>query len=275
LNRDYRKENNMELGIKGRSAIVTGASRGIGLEVADGLAAEGAHVALVARGADALAAAADRVRRHGTTVLPCPADTRDDAAVRSAVERVVGELGGVDVLVNAAARPASSGPVPPLAELSDDALREEVETKVLGYLRCARAVAPHMAAAGWGRIINISGLNARRTGSLVGSVRNVAVAAMTANLADELGPAGITVTVVHPGTTVTERTAQVLADRAAEQGSTPEEVERAMAAGTSIGRLVTAREVADVVTFLASPRSAAVTGDAVTVGGGSRGVIHY
>jgi NAD(P)-dependent dehydrogenase (short-subunit alcohol dehydrogenase family) len=265
----------MDLQLTGKRAIVTGASRGIGLEVADGLAAEGAHVALVARGADALAAAADRVRRHGTTVLPCPADTRDDAAVRSAVERVVGELGGVDVLVNAAARPASSGPVPPLAELSDDALREEVETKVLGYLRCARAVAPHMVAAGWGRIINISGLNARRTGSLVGSVRNVAVAAMTANLADELGPAGITVTVVHPGTTVTERTAQVLADRAAEQGSTPEEVERAMAAGTSIGRLVTAREVADVVTFLASPRSAAVTGDAVTVGGGSRGVIHY
>jgi NAD(P)-dependent dehydrogenase (short-subunit alcohol dehydrogenase family) len=265
----------MDLQLTGKRAIVTGASRGIGLEIADGLAAEGAHVALVARGADALDDAAARVRRHGTAVLPCPADTRDDAAVRAVVERVVGELGGVDVLVNAAARPASSGPVPSLAELSDDALRDEVETKVLGYLRCARAVAPHMAAAGWGRIINVSGLNARRTGSLVGSVRNVAVAAMTANLADELGPAGITVTVVHPGTTVTERTAQVLADRAAEQGSTPGEVERAMAAGTSIGRLVTAREVADVVTFLASPRSAAITGDAVTVGGGSRGVIHY
>ncbi|MGY1823964.1 SDR family NAD(P)-dependent oxidoreductase [Geodermatophilus sp. SYSU D00079] len=265
----------MDLELTGKRAIVTGASRGIGLEIADGLAAEGAHVALVARDAAALDAAADRVRRHGTTVLPCPADTRDDAAVRAAVERVVAGLGGVDVLVNAAARPASSGPVPPLAELGDDALREELETKVLGYLRFARAVAPHMAAAGWGRIINISGLNARRTGSLVGSVRNVAVAAMTANLADELGPAGITVTVVHPGITVTERTAQVLADRAAEQGSTPEEVARAMAAGTSIGRLVTAREVADVVTFLASPRSAAISGDAVTVGGGNRGAIHY
>ncbi|MGY1636106.1 SDR family NAD(P)-dependent oxidoreductase [Geodermatophilus sp. SYSU D00742] len=265
----------MDLQLTGKRAIVTGASRGIGREIAEGLAAEGAHVALVARGREALEAAAERVRRHGTAVLTCPADTTDDAAVRGVVERVVTELGGVDVLVNAAARPASSGSVPPLAELTDDALREEVETKVLGYLRFARAVAPHMAAAGWGRIVNISGLNARRTGSLVGSVRNVAVAAMTANLADELGPAGITVTVVHPGTTVTERTARVLADRAAEQGSTPEEVARAMAAGTSIGRLVTAREVADVVTFLASPRSAAITGDAVTVGGGSRGVIHY
>jgi NAD(P)-dependent dehydrogenase (short-subunit alcohol dehydrogenase family) len=265
----------MDLELTGKRAIVTGASRGIGLEIADGLAAEGAHVALVARDPEALEQAAGRVRRHGTTVLPCPADTRDDAAVRGAVQRVVAELGGVDVLVNAAARPASSGPVPPLAELTDDALRDEVETKVLGYLRFARAVAPHMAAAGWGRIVNVSGLNARRTGSLVGSVRNVAVAAMTANLADELGPAGITVTVVHPGTTVTERTGQLLADRAAEQGSTPEEVARAMAAGTSIGRLVTAREVADVVTFLASPRSAAISGDAVAVGGGSRGVIHY
>ncbi|MGY1710792.1 SDR family NAD(P)-dependent oxidoreductase [Geodermatophilus sp. SYSU D00758] len=265
----------MDLGLGGRRAIVTGGSRGIGLAVAEGLAAEGAHVALVARDRDALEAAAARVRRHGTTVLTCPADTRDDAAVRAAVDRVVAELGGVDVLVNAAARPASSAPVPPLADLPDDALREEVETKVLGYLRLARAVAPHMAAGGWGRIVNVSGLNARLTGSLVGSVRNVAVAAMTKNLADELGPAGITVTVVHPGTTVTERTPQVLAARAERDGTTPAEAERGLAAGTSIGRLVTAAEVADVVVFLASARSAGITGDAVAVGGGTRGAIHY
>ncbi|MFW3169268.1 SDR family NAD(P)-dependent oxidoreductase [Geodermatophilus sp. CPCC 206100] len=265
----------MDLQLTGKRAIVTGASRGIGLAVADALAAEGVDVALVARDADALTAAAERVRRHGRTALPCPADTRDDDAVRGVVERVVAELGGVDVLVNAAARPASAGPVPPLAEVSDDDVRAEVETKVLGYLRCARAVAPHMVAAGWGRIVNISGLNALRTGSLVGSVRNVAVAAMTANLADELGPAGITVTVVHPGITVTERRARSIADQAAAQGRTAEEVERALAAGTSIGRLVTAAEVADVVTFLASPRSAGITGSAVAVGGGTRGTIHY
>jgi NAD(P)-dependent dehydrogenase (short-subunit alcohol dehydrogenase family) len=265
----------MDLQLTGRRAVVTGASRGIGLAVADALAAEGVDVALVARDAAALELAAERVRRHGTTVVVRPADTRDDDAVRAMVETVVDGLGGVDVLVNAAARPASSASPPSLSELTDDDLRVEVETKVLGYLRCARAVAPHMVAAGWGRIINISGLNARRTGSLVGSVRNVAVAAMTANLADELGPAGITVTVVHPGVTVTERTAQVLADRAAETGSSPDQAAQALAAGTSIGRLVTAREVADVVTFLASPRSAGITGDAIAVGGGSRGVIHY
>jgi NAD(P)-dependent dehydrogenase (short-subunit alcohol dehydrogenase family) len=271
----FPEEDDMDLQLTGRRAVVTGASRGIGLAVADALAAEGVDVALVARDAPALERAAERVRRHGTAVVACPADTRDDDAVRAMVEDVVDRLGGVDVLVNAAARPASSAPAPSLSQLADDDLRVEVETKVLGYLRCARAVAPHMVAAGWGRIINISGLNARRTGSLVGSVRNVAVAAMTANLADELGPAGITVTVVHPGVTVTERTAQVLADRAARTGSSPDQAAQAMAGGTSIGRLVTAREVADVVTFLASPRSAGITGDAIAVGGGNRGVIHY
>jgi NAD(P)-dependent dehydrogenase (short-subunit alcohol dehydrogenase family) len=265
----------MDLGLTGKRAIVTGASRGIGRAVADRLAAEGAHVALVARGVEELEATAAGVRRHGTSVLVQPADTTDDDAVRAMVAAVAGAFGGVDVLVNAAARPASSTPVPALADLTDDALRAELETKVLGYLRCARAVAPHMVTGGWGRIINVSGLNARLAGSLTGSVRNVAVAAMTKNLADELGPAGIAVTVVHPGTTVTDRLPGVLRDRAAREGVAPEEIARRLAAATSIGRLVTADEVADVVAFLASPRSVAITGDAIAVGGGTRGVIHY
>jgi NAD(P)-dependent dehydrogenase (short-subunit alcohol dehydrogenase family) len=98
---------------------------------------------------------------------------------------------------------------------------------------------------------------------------------MTKNLADELGPAGITVTVVHPGTTVTERTTTMLLERAAREGTSPAEVEARLTAATSLGRLVTAAEVADVVTFLASPRSAAITGDAIAAGGGTRGAIHY
>jgi len=264
----------VDLELTGKRAIVTGGSRGIGLAVADRLAAEGADVALLARDRDALDRAAGHVGRHGTRVLARSADTRDDAAVRAAVAAVVDAFGGVDVLVNAAAQPAG-GAVPPLPELTDDALRDEVETKVLGYLRCARAVAPHMVAQGWGRIVSVSGLNARSTGSLVGSVRNVAVAAMTKNLADELGASGVNVTVVHPGTTRTERTEGLLADRAARDGTTAEEVAARFAAGTSIGRMVTAAEVADVVAFLASPRSVAINGDAIPVGGGARGTIHY
>lgn len=265
----------MDLELAGRRAIVTGASRGIGFAVADRLAAEGADVALVARGRESLDDAAAKVAAHGHRVLTVPADTTDDGSVRALVDTVVSEWGGVDILVNAAAQPATPGPAPALADLVDDALRAEVETKVLGYLRTARAVAPHLVAQGWGRIINISGLAARQAGSVFGSIRNVAVAAMTKNLADELGPHGVNVTVVHPGMTVTERIPGLVASTAERTGATEDEVAAKLAAPVSIGRLVTAEEVADIVVFLASPRSVAINGDAIAAGGGTRGAIHY
>ena len=251
--------------------MVTGGSRGIGLAVARGLVAEGARVAVVARHEERLRAAAAEL---GPEVLAVPADTTDDAAVRAMVEEVVDAWGGVDVLVNAAAQPAG-GSVPALEDLTDAEVDADFDTKVLGYLRCARAVAPHMTAQGYGRIVNISGLNARRTGSIAGSIRNIAVAALTANLADELGPSGVGVTVVHPGMVETERTPRLVADRAAATGRTEEAVRADLAAGSSLRRLVTAEEVADVVVFLCSPRAVAVTGDAVGAGGGNRGAIHY
>jgi NAD(P)-dependent dehydrogenase (short-subunit alcohol dehydrogenase family) len=132
-----------------------------------------------------------------------------------------------------------------------------------------------MRAAGFGRIVNISGLAARQTGNAVGSMRNLAVAALTKNLADELGPAGIHVTVVHPGLTRTERTAPLIAQRAAAQGETAQAIEQQMAAGNSIRHLVGAAEGADVVVFLCSPRSRAINGDAIAVGGGAPRSIHY
>jgi len=146
---------------------------------------------------------------------------------------------------------------------------------VMGYLRCARAVAPHMTAQGRGRIVNISGLNARRTGSISGTIRNVSVAALTANLADELGPHGVGVTVVHPGLVETERTPGLLADLAASTGRTEEQVRADLGAASSLRRIITAEEVADVVVFLCSPRASSITGDAVSVAGGNRGVVHY
>lgn len=271
----------MDLQLAGKRAVVTGASRGIGLAVARALAGEGVAVAMVARGAESLQAAATAVSDANATgsarahVVAIPADTTDDSSVRAMAARAIELLGGVDILVNSAARPAGAGPVPGLAEVTDDALRAELESKVLGYLRCARALAPGMVERRWGRIINISGLNARWAGSLIGSVRNVAVSAMTKNMADELGPSGVNVTVVHPGYTVTERTPGMFADRAAERGISCDEVAAEFARATGIGRLVTAEEVADVVAFLASPRSVAITGDAIAAGGGQRGPIHY
>jgi NAD(P)-dependent dehydrogenase (short-subunit alcohol dehydrogenase family) len=264
----------MDLQLAGKRAIVTGASRGIGFAVAAALAGEGADVALVARDQAAVGDAAGRLPTGGRA-LPIAADTNDDAAVQAMVARTVAELGGVDILVNAAAQPGSAGPPRPLADTVDDDLRADIETKVLGYLRCARAVAPHMTGQGWGRIVNISGLAARQTGNLFGSVRNVAVAAMTKNLADELGPAGVNVTVVHPGLTVTERTPAMVARLAADGGITEDEARSRLGRNVTIGRLVTAAEVADVVAFLASPRSVAINGDAIAVGGGARGAIHY
>jgi NAD(P)-dependent dehydrogenase (short-subunit alcohol dehydrogenase family) len=265
----------MDLQLKGKRAIVTGGSRGIGFAIAEALAQEGADVAVVSRGSEQLQQAAARLAAHGTRVVAVTADTTDDEQVRDMVAAVVAELGGVEILVNAAATPASSGATPTLETLTDEALHAELDTKLLGYLRTARAVAPHLKAAGWGRIINISGLNARKAGSISGSVRNVAVAAMTKNLGDELGPYGINVTVVHPGTTVTERTPWLLRTRAEQQGVSEEQIEAGLAKDVSIGRLVTAQEVAAVVTFLASPRSVAINGDAIAAGGGFVGAIHY
>ena len=261
----------MDLRLAGARAVVTGGSQGIGLAVARGLVMEGARVAVVARDEERLRAAAAGL---GPDVLAVPADTTDDAAVRAMVEEVVDAWGGVDVLVNAAAQPAG-GSVPALEDITDAEVDADFDTKVLGYLRCARAVAPHMTAQGYGRIVSISGLNARRTGSIAGSIRNVAVAALTANLADELGPSGVGVTVVHPGMVETERTPRLVASRAAATGRTEDEVRADLAAGSSLRRLVTAEEVADVVVFLCSPRAVAVTGDAVGAGGGNRGAIHY
>jgi NAD(P)-dependent dehydrogenase (short-subunit alcohol dehydrogenase family) len=259
----------VDLELTGRRAVVTGGSRGIGLAVGRVLAAEGADVALVARGEEALAKAAEGVAAEsGRRVIAVPADTGDDASVAAMAERVVREFGGVDILVNSAAT-ASTG------AFDEDALADEVNVKVQGYLRTARAFAPGMVERGWGRIINISGLAARQTGSVVGSVRNVAVAAMSKNLADELGPQGVNVVVVHPGLTRTEKTTRALAIMADARGTGVEELQRSMESMISIGRMVTAEEVADVIAFLASPKSVALNGDPIAASGGVRGPIHY
>jgi NAD(P)-dependent dehydrogenase (short-subunit alcohol dehydrogenase family) len=265
----------MDLGLAGKRALITGGSRGIGAAVARCLADEGVDIALLARGREGLEEVARDVRQRGVQAVAVPTDTTDDDSVRAAVRLVGSSLGGVDILVNAAAAPAGPAASRGVTELADDDLRVEIETKVLGYLRTVRAVVPGMKARGWGRIVNVSGLAARQTGSTFGSIRNVAVAAMTKNLGDELGPFGINVTVVHPALTVTERMPGLIAGFATAQGITDAEAEAQLVGEVSIGRMVTADEVAAVVAFLASPRSVAINGDAIAVGGGTRRAIHY
>jgi NAD(P)-dependent dehydrogenase (short-subunit alcohol dehydrogenase family) len=255
---------------------VTGGSKGIGRAIALQLAREGADVVIAARnGAELEAAARELAAATGRKVVALTVDTKDDASVKALVAGAVAALGGIDILVNAAAQAGGQATPPKLAQVTDAIFWDDVDVKVMGYLRTAREVAPHMIAAGWGRIVNVSGLAARSTGSIVGSMRNVAVAALTKNLADELGPKGINVTVVHPGLTRTEKTAPLIAVRAAAAGVSETEIEQRMTSSVLIGRMVDAAEVADIVAFLASPRSVAINGDAIACGGGVRGPIHY
>jgi len=266
----------MDLELTGKRAIVTGGSSGLGKSIARELAREGVRVAIVARTVERLQnAAAELKNQTGADVVAVTCDTGKDQDVRAMVSTVVDHLGGVDILINAAGQTSGGAPSPRLADIDDSIFWPDVNVKVMGYIRCIREVAPHMASQGRGRIVSIGGLAARSTGSAVRSIRNVAVAAMTKNFTDELGPSGISLCVVHPGMVRTERTAAAVQKRAAREGVTPNEIERRSAQAYAIGRLVNAEEVAWVVTFLASPRAIAINGDAVVTSGGSLGSIYY
>jgi NAD(P)-dependent dehydrogenase (short-subunit alcohol dehydrogenase family) len=280
----------MDLQLTGKRAIVTGGSRGIGKAVARGLVAEGAAVVIGARHADALEATAALLRAAGPgpdagpvpdagaaapTVAPIVVDTGDDASVRAFVAGAVEALGGVDILVNSAAQPSGQARPPRVLELDTATFFADVNVKVLGYQRMIREVAPLMAANRWGRIINVDGLGSRMSGAVLTSMRNAAVVALTKNAADELGGSGINVTGVSPGLVRTEATPGVLAERAGRLGVTVADLEARIGEGYAIGRIVTAAEVAALVTWLASPLSVAVAGDVIACGGGVKGPIFY
>ena len=243
----------MDLGLTGKVAIVTGGSRGIGRAIARELALEGVDVAICARQRQALDEAAKALSQEtGRRIIPIVADTMSSESVAHLVDATLAAFGRVDVLVNNASTPG--GMVRgPLAEADDKTLLEDIDTKVVGYMRCAKAVAPHMRQRRWGRIINIGGLSGRRSGNISG-LRNAAIVHLTKTLSDELGAHGITVNLVHPGATRTERT--------------DAETER-RAASNAIRRIVDASEIAQVVTFLASTKAANVTGVAIDASGGS------
>ena len=265
----------MDLELKGKTAIITGGSRGIGKATAREFGLEGVKVALVARGIEALEECAHELKEETSgDFVTIIADTGDPESVRAMVKEAAEKLGRIDILVNSAAR-VGGAYSPKLSEITEDDFWGDMNTKVMGYLRCAQAVAPYMIEQGWGRIINLSGMAARQAGYAVGSMRNVSVSALSKNLADELGPQGINVTTVHPGMTYTERIPAILEERAKAQGISLDEAEKQMAQGNSIKHIVDAKEVAYVISFLASPKSISINGDAIAAGGGIPRAIHY
>src|SRR5258708_11828391 len=154
----------MDLELAGKTAIVTGGSRGIGKAIARELAREGVDVAIVARSVDALeATAAELAEETGRLIVPIAADTGSDASVKVMVEQAAIALGHIDILVNCAAQPGGQAPPPKLAEITDEAFYSDVNVKGMGYLRCAPEVTPRMIVQGWGRVISLTGLDARST----------------------------------------------------------------------------------------------------------------
>ena len=287
----------MDLELKGKRVVITGGSRGIGKAIALEFAKEGADMALAARNLIDLDTSAREIaaamgvdpanarmfgsgraaRRYdlsglGRKLVAVQANTTSDESVQNLIDIAADELGGIDILVNNAAAPGGlvgGG----LANADMDDLLADINTKVVGYLRCAKAAAPHMQAQRWGRIINIGGLAARNSGTYSG-LRNLSVVHMTKTLSSELGPHGITVNTIHPGTTRTERSEPMYQEQATNRGVSLEDIEAEVASGIAVRRIIDAAEVAYVAAFIASPKAASITGEAIATGGGVGGAVH-
>jgi NAD(P)-dependent dehydrogenase (short-subunit alcohol dehydrogenase family) len=272
----------MDLGLKGKRAIVTGGSLGIGKAIARELAREGVDVAIVARSKDTLEAAAKELGDEtGQRVIPIAADVTSREQVDRMVAQAAERLGRLHILVNSGSPPGGSATATgPIESVVDEDLLHDFNVKYVGALRCARAVIPHMKTQGWGRIVNISGTNARTAGNLSGGARNTSLVHLTKTLAVQLGRFGITVNCVHPGITRTERTPRLVAARAKELGVSPEEAEARDFApdsprGNAICRMVDAAEIAYVTAFLASEKAWAVSGELIVATGGAGRAVYY
>jgi NAD(P)-dependent dehydrogenase (short-subunit alcohol dehydrogenase family) len=261
----------MDLGLRGRNAIVTGASKGIGKAIARGLAAEGVNVAMLARTTAALEASADEIARATRVrTLPIAVDIRDDAAVKTAVGRAQRELGPLHILVNNAGGPIKRQERQitwPPADWQDD-----IDTKTIGMLRVTQATLPHMPTDGTGRIVNISGIASTSvlTMALTHGINNAAMNHATSYLAADLAAARITVNAVIPGLISTEWRNSWAERSGQARGETKTQfLERICREwGIVAGRWGTMEEVADAVVFLASDRAAYINGAKIAVDGG-------
>lgn len=245
----------MDLGLTGRVALVTGASRGIGAAIAAALAAEGCRLAICARTAETLTATAERIGVTGATVLPLVADLTAAGEAERAVGETIGRFGGIDILVNNLGGGKAGD--------TDDAWDFTLDVNLGVAVRASRAAIPAMKAAGRGVIIVISSVSGWQVGG--SAAYNVAKAAeimYARTLAKDLGPFGIRANAVSPGSILFpgggwER----------RQERDPDLIADFIARDMPLGRFGTPEEIADVVTFLASDRASLVTGANIAVDG--------
>lgn len=252
----------MDLNLTGKTAVVTGASKGIGAGVARGLAEEGCHVHIVSRtAADLEAYAAELAAETGVTVTPHALDLSDGANVAALLDAV----GPVDILVNnAGAIPAGD-----LLSIDEARWREAWDLKVFGYINMCRAFYGAMKEQGHGVIINVTGLAADRTdaGYVAGTAGNASLNAFTRAVGGRSLADNVRVLSVSPGAVATDRIVTLMRAKAEAQYGDPERWQSYLA-NLPLGRAAEVREVADVVVFMASERAAYVNGTVVTVDGG-------
>jgi 3-oxoacyl-[acyl-carrier protein] reductase len=254
----------VELGLRGRPALVAAASRGLGRACAEALAAEGARVAICSRDEAAIAGAAGEIAGStGGEVVPIVADVSTREGAEAFVRQGADALGGCEILV-----PNAGGPDPgTISSLTDEDYQSAFELSFQSTVRMGREALPHMRAAGYGRIVVIGSITMKQpmAGLMLSNAVRLGIAGWAKTAAVELAPDGITVNVVLPGTILTDRTRQLVASDPS--GGSLEEKLAARAAALPMGRMGEPRELGDLVAFLASERAAYLTGQFVLVDG--------
>ncbi len=253
----------MDLGLEGKVILVTGGSDGLGRALCTTLVAEGARVALCARGAERIGALVDELRAAGGDVEPVVGDVRDEATLVGLVETAVSRWARIDGVVNNAGRSAAAA----VPEVSDDEWHQDLDLKLLAAARLCRLALPHLAVRG-GAVVNVLAIGAKTPGaaSAPSSVSRAAGLALTKALSKDVGPQGVRVNAVLIGLVRSGQWERA----AAERGSDLEEFYAAMGAGAGIplGRVGQSAEFADLVAFLLSERAAYVSGTGVNLDGG-------